>query len=66
MAPQKNCKLLTYEHIIYHFKSHDLEIPFYKLFCEIFKFHGSMNKKRDYGKKLKRFIKLGNLDISQK
>ena len=29
-APQrlkKNLKLLKYEHIIYHFKAHDLEIP---------------------------------------
>ena len=27
MAQEKNFKLLTYEHIIYHFKAHDLEIP---------------------------------------
>ena len=27
MAPEKNLKRLKYEHIIYHFKAHDLEIP---------------------------------------
>ena len=27
MAPEKNFRLLKYEHIIYHFKAHDLEIP---------------------------------------
>ena len=27
MAPEKNFKLLKYEHIIYHFRAHDLEIP---------------------------------------
>ena len=25
---RKNFRLLEYEHIIYHFKAHDLEIPF--------------------------------------
>ena len=29
MAPEKNFKLLKYEHIIYHFKAHDLEISSY-------------------------------------
>ena len=40
MAPEwvsKNFKFLKYEHIIYHFKARDLEIPF-KFFREIFKF----------------------------
>ena len=27
MAPEKDFKLLRYEHIIYHFIAHDLEIP---------------------------------------
>ena len=27
MAPEKSFKLLKHEHIIYHFKAHDLEIP---------------------------------------
>ena len=27
MTPEKFFKLLKYEHIIYHFKAHDLEIP---------------------------------------
>ena len=27
MAPEENFKLLKYEHIMYHFKAHDLEIP---------------------------------------
>ena len=42
---QKNFKLLKYEHIMYHFKAHDLEIPYkykYKLFREICKFRGNI------------------------
>ena len=27
MAPEKNFKLLKYEHIVYHFKAHNMEIP---------------------------------------
>ena len=27
MAPEKNFKLLKYEHITHHFKAHDLDIP---------------------------------------
>ena len=32
MAPEKNFKLLRYEHITYHFKVHDLEIPLIQIF----------------------------------
>ena len=33
MAPEKNFKLLKYEHTVYHFKAHDLEIPLIYIVC---------------------------------
>ena len=45
MAPEKISNYSEYEHIIYHFEAHDLEIPLTdKLFREIFKFRGDMSK----------------------
>ena len=46
MAVRKNFRLLEYEHIIYHFKAHNLEISFYKLFREICKFSENMSKNK--------------------
>ena len=61
----KNLKLLKYEHIIYQFKAHDLEIPQHKFFCEIFKFL-EIRAKTNFAKFLKVFIKSRKLNILQK
>ena len=57
----KKFKLLKYEHVIYHFKARDLEIPF----SEIFKFLETTSE-TSFAKFLKVFIKSRNLNISRK
>ena len=56
---QKKFKLLKYEHIIYHFKATDPEIPLIKIFSEIFKFRENASK-TNFSKFLKVFIKSRN------
>ena len=65
MAVRKNFKLSKYEHIIYHFKARDLEIPFINCFARYLNF-AKMQAKTDFAKFLKVFIKSRNLNISQK
>ena len=60
----KNMNLL-YEHVIYHLKAHDLEIPLIKIFSEIFEFHENTSKK-SVAEFFEVFIKSRNLSISRK
>ena len=51
MEVRKNFKLLEHEHIIYHFKAGDLEIPnIYNLFREKFKFRGFTKAFKNFAK----------------
>ena len=57
---KKISKLLKYQHIIYHFKAHGMEISkfrIYNYFREIFKFRENMSKNRYFAKFLRVFIK---------
>ena len=51
MAPEKNFKLLKYEHIIYSVEARDVEISnFCNYFCEILKFRYFKNTLRNFAK----------------